>query len=147
MRKIYYVFVFIVLPYLPDAWALVPPVPNIQASSYILIDANTGKVIAEYQADVKNPPASLTKIMTSYLVEKQVKQGVVSNDDQVPISVKAWKAEGSKMFIREGTKVLLSDLMRGVVIQSGNDASIALAEFVAGDESSFAQMMNAQANE
>ena len=147
MRKNYLVLVFIILPYLPDAWALVPPVPNIQASSYILIDANTGKVIAEYQADAKKPPASLTKIMTSYLIEKQIKQGVVSENDQVPISVKAWRAQGSKMFIREGTQVLLSDLMRGVVIQSGNDASIALAEFVAGDESSFAQMMNAQADE
>ncbi len=147
MSKSFFVVVLILLPYLSIASTLVPPIPNVQASSYILIDATTGKVIAEFQADEPNPPASLTKIMTSYLVEKQIKRGVVSEEDQVPISVKAWKAQGSKMFIREGTKVLLSDLMRGVVIQSGNDASIALAEFVGGDESSFAQMMNAQAEE
>ncbi len=142
MIKSCFVLIFILLPWFSLTWALVPPVPSIQASSYILVDATTGKVIAEYQADEKNPPASLTKIMTSYIVQKQIKQGVVSADDQVPVSVKAWRAQGSKMFIREGTHVALSDLMRGVVIQSGNDASIALAEFVAGDESSFAQMMN-----
>ena len=147
MIKSCFVLIFSLLPWFSLTWALVPPVPSIQASSYILVDATTGKVIAEYQADEKNPPASLTKIMTSYIVQKQIKQGVVSADDQVPVSVKAWRAQGSKMFIREGTHVALSDLMRGVVIQSGNDASIALAEFVAGDESSFAQMMNIQAAE
>ena len=109
------------------------------------LDSETNTVIAEYEADEANPPASLTKIMTSYLVEQMIQRGVVERNDKVPVSVKAWKAEGSKMFIREGTEVYLMDLLRGVVIQSGNDASIALAEFVAGDENSFAQMMNEQA--
>ena len=147
MKKKYLVLISIFLPFLSIANSLIPPAPIVNASSYILIDATTNKVILEYQADEKNPPASLTKIMTSYLVEKQIERGVVALSDQVPISVKAWRAEGSKMFVREGTKVLLSDLLRGVVVQSGNDASIALAEFIAGDENSFAQMMNTQAEE
>ena len=147
MKKKYLVLISIFLPLLSIANSLIPPAPIVNASSYILIDDTTNKVILEYQADAKNPPASLTKIMTSYLVEKQIERGVVALGDLVPISVKAWRAEGSKMFIREGTKVLLSDLLRGVVIQSGNDASIALAEFIAGDENSFAQMMNTQAEE
>ena len=83
--------------------------------------------------------------MTTYLVEQMIQSGVVERSEKVPVSIKAWKAEGSKMFIREGTEVDLMDLLRGVVIQSGNDASIALAEFVAGDETSFAKMMNEQA--
>ena len=110
-----------------------------------MLDAQTNKVIVEYEADERNPPASLTKIMTTYLVEQMIQRGVVERSEKVPVSIKAWKAEGAKMFIREGTEVDLMDLLRGVVIQSGNDASIALAEFVAGDETSFAQMMNEQA--
>ena len=135
----------VILPILSTATSLVPPPPQIKATSYILLDSETNTVIAEYEADEANPPASLTKIMTSYLVEQMIQRGVVERNDKVPVSVKAWKAEGSKMFIREGTEVYLMDLLRGVVIQSGNDASIALAEFVAGDENSFAQMMNEQA--
>ena len=135
----------IILPILSSASSLVPPAPQIKATSYILLDAQTNKVIVEYEADERNPPASLTKIMTTYLVEQMIQRGVVERSEQVPVSIKAWKAEGSKMFIREGTEVDLMDLLRGVVIQSGNDASIALAEFVAGDEASFAQMMNEQA--
>ena len=134
-----------ILPILSSASSLVPPAPQIKATSYILLDAQTNKVIVEYEADERNPPASLTKIMTTYLVEQMIQRGVVERSEQVPVSIKAWKAEGSKMFIREGTEVDLMDLLRGVVIQSGNDASIALAEFVAGDETSFAQMMNEQA--
>ena len=133
------------LPILPSASSLVPPAPQIKATSYILLDAQTNKVIVEYEADERNPPASLTKIMTTYLVEQMIQSGVVERSEKVPVSIKAWKAEGSKMFIREGTEVDLMDLLRGVVIQSGNDASIALAEFVAGDETSFAKMMNEQA--
>ena len=139
------VVVGIIFPILSSASSLVPPAPQIKATSYILLDTQTNKVIVEYEADERNPPASLTKIMTTYLVEQMIQRGVVERSEQVPVSIKAWKAEGSKMFIREGTQVDLMDLLRGVVIQSGNDASIALAEFVAGDEASFAQMMNEQA--
>ena len=145
MKTTFLIIVGIILPILSTASSLVPPSPKIKATSYILLDAQTNKVIVEYEADERNPPASLTKIMTTYLVEQMIQRGVVERSEQVPVSIKAWKAEGSKMFIREGTEVDLMDLLRGVVIQSGNDASIALAEFVAGDEASFAQMMNEQA--
>ena len=145
MKTTFLIIAGIILPILSSASSLVPPPPQIKATSYILLDAQTNKVIVEYEADERNPPASLTKIMTTYLVEQMIQRGVVERSEQVPVSIKAWKAEGSKMFIREGTEVDLMDLLRGVVIQSGNDASIALAEFVAGDEASFAQMMNDQA--
>ena len=145
MKTTFLIIAGIILPILSSASPLVPPPPQIKATSYILLDAQTNKVIVEYEADERNPPASLTKIMTTYLVEQMIQRGVVERREQVPVSIKAWKAEGSKMFIREGTEVDLMDLLRGVVIQSGNDASIALAEFVAGDEASFAQMMNEQA--
>ena len=145
MKTTFLIVVGIIFPILSSASALVPPAPQIKATSYILLDAQTNKVIVEYEADERNPPASLTKIMTTYLVEQMIQRGVVERSEKVPVSIKAWKAEGSKMFIREGTEVDLMDLLRGVVIQSGNDASIALAEFVAGDEASFAQMMNEQA--
>ena len=145
MKTTFLIIAGIILPILSSASSLVPPPPQIKATSYILLDAQTNKVIVEYEADERNPPASLTKIMTTYLVEQMIQRGVVERSEQVPVSIKAWKAEGSKMFIREGTQVDLMDLLRGVVIQSGNDASIALAEFIAGDEASFAQMMNEQA--
>ena len=145
MKTTFLIIAGIILPILSSASSLVPPPPQIKATSYILLDAQTNKVIVEYEADERNPPASLTKIMTTYLVEQMIQRGVFERSEQVPVSIKAWKAEGSKMFIREGTEVDLMDLLRGVVIQSGNDASIALAEFVAGDEASFAQMMNEQA--
>ena len=145
MRTTFLIVAGVILPILSSASSLVPPAPQIKATSYILLDAQTNKVIVEYEADERNPPASLTKIMTTYLVEQMIQRGVVERSEKVPVSIKAWKAEGSKMFIREGTEVDLMDLLRGVVIQSGNDASIALAEFVAGDETSFAQMMNEQA--
>ena len=87
------------------------------------------------------PPASLTKIMTSYIIADEIEQGRITLDDRVPISVKAWRMEGSRMFIREGTEVSVADLLRGIVIQSGNDASVAMAEYIAGDEEAFAGLM------
>ncbi|MDX1452116.1 MAG: D-alanyl-D-alanine carboxypeptidase family protein [Oleiphilaceae bacterium] len=125
--------------------ALIPSPPQVSANSYILMDANSGEIIVEHNADLQLPPASLTKMMTAYIVEKEVAQGRINLFDEVPISVKAWKTGGSKMFIKEGTKVLLEDLLKGVIIQSGNDASIALAEYVAGSEDAFADIMNQQA--
>lgn len=125
--------------------AILPSPPQLAATSYILVDADTGKVIVNHQADTRVPPASLTKIMTAYLVSSQLESGQIALTDQVPISVKAWKMGGSKMFIREGTEVQLEDLMRGMIIQSGNDASVAVAEYIGGDEFGFAEMMNQQA--
>lgn len=126
---------------------IVPKAPQIASSSYILVDAGSGKVLAEQRADETLPPASLTKIMTSFVAATELAAGRVSLADQVPISVKAWRMGGSKMFVREGTKVRLEELLNGVVIQSGNDASVAVAEHIAGDELAFADMMNRQADE
>lgn len=125
--------------------AVLPPPPQLAATAYVLMDASTGDIIAESGADGQFAPASLTKMMTSYIVEHEVAEGNIGFNDLVPISVKAWKTEGSRMFVREGTQVRLEDLLRGVIIQSGNDASVALAEYVAGSEEAFADLMNQHA--
>ena len=128
-----------------QAKVLIPAPPQLAASAWILLDANTGKILVEHNSDEQLPPASLTKMMTSYIVASELQSGKVSEQDQVPISVTAWKMGGSKMFVREGTSVPLIDLLRGVIIQSGNDASVALAEYLAGSEGAFADVMNQQA--
>ena len=125
--------------------ALIPAPPQVSASSYILMDATSGEVIIEHGSHAQLPPASLTKMMTAYIVENEVAQENIHLYDEVPISVKAWKTGGSKMFVKEGSKVVLEDLLKGVIIQSGNDASVALAEYVAGSEEAFADVMNQQA--
>jgi serine-type D-Ala-D-Ala carboxypeptidase (penicillin-binding protein 5/6) len=131
---------------LAQAAAAAPaPPPAIAASSYLLIDADTLRVLVEENSHQPLPPASLTKIMTAYVAEVELASGRIKLEDQVPISVNAWRAEGSRMFIQEGTTVSLDDLLRGVIISSGNDASIAIAEYIAGSESAFADMMNEQA--
>lgn len=124
---------------------IIPAPPQLAASAYILMDAQSGRVIVEHNADETLPPASMTKMMTSYIVSGEIRRGAVSPDDPVEISVKAWKKGGSKMFVREGTRVPVKDLLKGVIIQSGNDASIALAEHIAGSEDAFADVMNQQA--
>lgn len=124
---------------------IVPPPPDIAASSYLLIDANSEKILVEHNAHERNPPASLTKIMTSYLAEQEIDAGRISEHDEVLVSVKAWRTGGSKMFIREGTRVSVAELLRGIIIQSGNDSSVALAEHIGGSEDAFANMMNQQA--
>ena len=125
----------------------IPEPPSLNASSYILIEANTGKVIAEKDADLQIEPASLTKIMTGYIAADQASRGFVNQEDKVYISVNCWKKGGSKMYIREGTYVLFSDLIKGMVIQSGNDASCAIAEHIAGSEEGFVQLMMKYADE
>jgi D-alanyl-D-alanine carboxypeptidase (penicillin-binding protein 5/6) len=127
------------------AQALVPNPPQLAASAYILIDAVTGKIIVENNADEVLAPASLTKMMTAYILAFEVASGNVSLEDQVRISEKAWRTTGSRMFIQEGTFVKLEDLMRGIIIQSGNDASVAVAEYLAGSEEAFADLMNQHA--
>jgi len=129
----------------PVAAAAPAPPPEIAASSYLLVDAETMRVLVEQNSHQGLPPASLTKIMTAYVAEMELASGRIKLEDQVPISVNAWKAEGSRMFIQEGTTVPLEKLLRGVIISSGNDASIAIAEYIAGSESAFADMMNEQA--
>jgi D-alanyl-D-alanine carboxypeptidase (penicillin-binding protein 5/6) len=124
---------------------IIPSPPEMAAAAYVLIDADSGKVLVNHNEEQRLPPASLTKMMTSYVAASELERGRASLDDQVDISVKAWKKGGSKMYIREGTKVKFEDLLRGVIIQSGNDASIAVAEHIAGTEDAFADVMNQQA--
>ncbi len=119
-----------------------PSPPEVAASSYQLIDFHSGRVLAERDADKRLEPASLTKILTAYTVFRELKQGNISLDDTVLISEKAWRTPGSRMFVEVGKRVKISDLIKGMIIQSGNDACVALAEHIAGSESTFAQLMN-----
>ena len=128
-----------------SAQSITPAAPQLAAEGYLLIDADTGHVIVEHNSEQRLPPASLTKIMTSYIISAELQQGTVSLDEEVDISVKAWRTEGSRMFVREGTKVSVNDLKRGIIIQSGNDASVAMAERIAGSEDAFADLMNQHA--
>ncbi len=124
---------------------IIPKPPVLNASAYILMDAASGEILVEKNADKQLPPASMTKMMTSYLATHELALGELNEQDPVPVSIKAWKMGGSKMFIREGRDVPLIDLIKGVIIQSGNDASIAVAEFVAGSEDAFVDLMNRHA--
>lgn len=119
-----------------------PAAPVIGASSYLVIDGRTGYEIASLEPDKAVAPASLTKLMTAYVVFHALEEKQISLDDMVTVSEKAWRAEGSRMFIEVGKQVAVRDLMLGMIVQSGNDASIALAEYVAGSESVFAALMN-----
>ena len=124
---------------------ITPSAPSIAAKSYILLDFNSGKVLAEKNSEIKLAPASLTKIMTVYVVFKELANGHLTLDEKVTVSKKAWQTPGSRMFIEVNKQVTIEDLLKGVIIQSGNDASVALAEHVAGDESTFSAMMNQHA--
>ncbi|WP_261843869.1 D-alanyl-D-alanine carboxypeptidase family protein [Aliamphritea ceti] len=142
-----FLLLFIAIVALPlQAATLVPAPPQIAARAYIVMDADTGRVILSSRENERFPPASLTKMMTSYIVEDELNKGNISKTDLVPVSVKAWRSQGSRMFIQEGTQVLLSDLLKGIIIQSGNDASVAVAEYIAGSEAAFADLMNQHAN-
>jgi serine-type D-Ala-D-Ala carboxypeptidase (penicillin-binding protein 5/6) len=127
------------------AQSFVPDAPELDLKSYILIEPNTNTVIAEFNSDSEIEPASMTKIMTSYVVADQIANDLISLSDQVLISEKAWRMEGSKMFIEAGKKVSVSDLLKGIIIQSGNDASVAIAEYAGGTERGFVDLMNAYA--
>lgn len=120
----------------------VPSPPAIGAKSYLAIDGNSGYELAALLPDETLPPASLTKLMSAYAIFKALEEEQISLDDQVTVSEKAWRTPGSRMFIEVGTRVSIRDLLMGMIIQSGNDASVALAEHVAGSESVFAEVMN-----
>lgn len=122
-----------------------PAAPTLAATGYILVDATTGSILAENNAEQRLPPASLTKMMSSYLVVDEIEKGRVNEDNLVTISVKAWKMGGSRMYVKESTQVSVIDLLRGVIIQSGNDATVALAEYVSGNEDAFVDQMNQKA--
>lgn len=122
-----------------------PPAPTVNAKAYILIDAYSGQVLAAQNADLRVPPASLTKIMTSYLISDALRVGRIHPADMVTISEKAWRTGGSKMFIKIGNQVPVEALVQGIIVQSGNDACVAMAEHIAGSEEAFANLMNQQA--
>ncbi len=128
---------------LPARAALpVPPPPQIEARAWLLIDAASGLPLAEKNADAKVEPASLTKLMTAYLAFSALKEGRLKPEQTLPVSEKAWKAEGSRMFLDPRKPARVDDLLKGVIVQSGNDACIVLAEAIAGSEEGFASMMN-----
>jgi D-alanyl-D-alanine carboxypeptidase (penicillin-binding protein 5/6) len=127
--------------------SFIPKPPSLNATNYILIDSVSGRILAESGADERIEPASITKVMTGYVAADQIAKGFVSLEDEVFISEECWRKGGSKMFIREGTRVLLSDLIKGMVIQSGNDASCAIAEHVAVSEEGFVDLMQLYAKE
>ena len=120
----------------------IPSAPNLKARSYHLTDFHSGTVLASKDPDLKLAPASMTKIMTALIVFRELNHGNLNLDDQVRISEKAWRTPGSRMFVEVNKFVTVDDLIHGMLVQSGNDATVALAEHIAGDESPFAQLMN-----
>lgn len=119
-----------------------PTAPSIAGTAHILQDYDSGHILMSENADERLPPASITKLMTSYVVSQEIHDGNIKLDDEVLISEKAWRMIGSRSFIEVNTKVTVEALLRGMIVQSGNDAAVALAEHVAGSEEVFAQMMN-----
>ena len=142
---------FLVFSLMISAWSQaatpVPKAPAIGAKSYLLQDFHSGQSIAEKDADQPMEPASITKLMTAYVVFTEIRNGSLALSDKVRISEKAWRTEGSRMFVEVNTLVNVADLLKGVIIQSGNDATVALAEHIAGTEQSFAALMNHHAKE
>ncbi|ROR34684.1 D-alanyl-D-alanine carboxypeptidase family protein [Inmirania thermothiophila] len=134
----------------PALRAAAPPVPAppaLEARSYLLMDFDSGRVLAAREPEARVEPASITKVMTTYVVLREIAAGRIRLDDAVTVSEKAWRTPGSRMFIEVGTKVTVRELLMGLIVQSGNDASVALAEQVAGTEAAFADLMNRTAAE
>ncbi|HJP03459.1 MAG: serine-type D-Ala-D-Ala carboxypeptidase [Chromatiales bacterium] len=136
-----------ILPMTGSAQIAAPSPPALNAKGYLLVDFNSGRVLASKNADERLEPASITKLMTAYAVFRAINSGQVNLDDEVRVSEKAWRTPGSRMFIEVGTRVPVELLLPGMIVQSGNDASVALAEHVAGTEASFAEIMNQLADE
>ncbi|MFN3749740.1 MAG: D-alanyl-D-alanine carboxypeptidase family protein [Thiobacillus sp.] len=129
----------------PAAAADLPPPPQLAAKSWVLMDAASGAVLVNHEGSTRLPPASLTKLMTAHVAALELQRGRLKESDLATISEKAWRMGGSKMFVRVGDQVAVKDLLRGIIVQSGNDASIALAEYIAGSEDTFASLMNQEA--
>jgi len=139
-------FLFVLAAGLCRAADVAPPEPPaVPAASYLLIDHVTGSVLGERDADVRRAPASLTKLMTAYLTFEAIRDGALRLDEEVIVSEKAWRMRGSRMFIEVGNAVMVEDLLRGLIVQSGNDAAVALAERIAGSEEAFVALMNERA--
>lgn len=124
---------------------ITPAAPTLNAKAYILIDVNSGKIIAEKNSEEQLPPASLTKMMTLYVVSNALKNEQIHLTDQVRISQEAWKIGGSRMFVKEGQQVSVEDLLKGIIVDSGNDACVAMAEHLGSSEAGFTEIMNHQA--
>ncbi len=139
------VLLFPQLLFAQQAAALLPNPPAISAKAYLLLDFNSAQPLVSQNPDERVEPASLTKLMTAYLAFSALKQKTIKPDQIVPVSERAWRTEGSRMFIEPRKPVTVDELLRGVIVQSGNDACIALAEAIAGGEEVFAQMMNREA--
>ena len=129
----------------PAAALAVPPPPAVPTSAYVLIDYSTGRVLAGQRAHDSMEPASITKLMTGYLVFAAIRDKRLRLDEEITISEHAWRSEGSRTFVKVGSRVPADVLIKGMIVQSGNDATIALAERVAGTEPAFVDMMNQQA--
>lgn len=148
MSRVVIISNFIILLFCGSLFAAPKPIPDppsLKADSFYLVDFESGRVLAEKEPDKRVEPASITKLMTAYLVDKAIDDGDIAPTDMVTISEKAWRMKGSKMFVEVGKQVSVEDLQRGLIIQSGNDATVALAEHVAGSESAFVGYMNHQA--
>lgn len=135
------------VPTTSDRMAAIPLPPDFDVKSYILMDASSGHVIAEKNSNLRLPPASLTKVMSLYLLANALRTGKVSPNTQVTVSENAWRTGGSRMFIRVGSNVAIEDLIKGIAVASGNDATVATAEHLAGSESAFVELMNQKAHD
>lgn len=147
LRSVLLSVLFVSLPLAAAAAVAAPDVPipappEIGAKSYFVVAVHTGRELASKEPDKRLPPASLTKLMTAYAIFKALDEEQITLDDQVTVSEKAWRTPGSRMFIEVGTRVAVSDLIMGLIVESGNDAAVALAEYVAGSEAVFADVMN-----
>jgi D-alanyl-D-alanine carboxypeptidase (penicillin-binding protein 5/6) len=147
VRTVVTIAALLSLPVLVNAQAPIPSAPDLGARGYILVDNDSGKLLAAKNENERLDPASITKLMTAYVIFRALQSEQLSLDDQVLVSEKAWRTAGSRMFIEVGTRVSVEDLLQGMIVQSGNDASVALAEYLAGTEDAFVQLMNQYALE
>ena len=137
--------IFLALSVTSQAFGQIPDVPKVKAKSYVLMEYSTGKILENENADLELAPASLTKVMSAYVVFEELKSGRLKLDDKIKISKKSWKTQGSKTFVKVGDYVPVEELIKGMIVQSGNDATVALAEHIGGSEAGFAELMNYQA--
>lgn len=147
MKYSYGILLYLLILCVPVNAGVVPAPPQLKASSYLVADFHSGRHLVEHNIDEKVEPASLTKMMTVYVVSRELAEGNINLDDRVVVSEKAWRMTGSRMFIEVDKEVSVEELLKGVIVQSGNDASVALAEHVSGSEDVFAQVMNQYAAE
>ena len=147
MLSRFFVFSALSATLLSQSWAQAPRAPEIAARAYLLIDVTAGQTLASQEADTPIEPASLTKLMTAYLVFDALKARKIDLKQTLPVSERAWKMPGSRMFIDPKMQVPVEDLIQGMVVQSGNDATVALAEGVGGDVGRFVARMNEQATQ